>query len=218
MASLLRAALEGELGNPPEDERELMEIKGPLSEVFSQALNQVYARPDAPPADPADSGGVDAHGAAGATEPASRTRALDATKGTTSGAEPSQALESQANDALALAQLISNVELTGADTAPGTAGTTVYGVSAAEVKPEHIVEVSQDLAQRNPDVDDYVLVMDATQPSVNGSDSSNPEPRVVGLESGLSSALEALVVAYGSRVYPSLEAFARDWLERRHRS
>ena len=52
MASLLRAALEGELGNPPEDGKELMELKGPLSEVFSQALNQVYARPDTPPAEP----------------------------------------------------------------------------------------------------------------------------------------------------------------------
>ena len=97
------------------------------------------------------------------------------------------------------------------------AGTTVYGVSAADVKPEDIVEVSQDLAargQHGTGPDNYVVVMDATQPSVNGSDSSNPEPRVV----ELGQALETLVHAWGSKVYPSLEAFAKDWLARRHGS
>jgi hypothetical protein len=56
MRSLLRAALEGDLGMPEGeggDDRELIELKGPLSEVFSQALNQDYARPDvAAPGEP----------------------------------------------------------------------------------------------------------------------------------------------------------------------
>jgi hypothetical protein len=128
-------------------------------------------------------------------------------------------LESQANDALALAQLINNVELASTEAQSGSPGTTVYGVSAADVKPEDIVEVSQDLAargQHGSGPDNYVVVMDATQPSVNGSDNSNPEPRVIELDTGLASALETLVPAWGSRVYPSLEAFAKDWLARRH--
>jgi hypothetical protein len=212
MASLLRAALEGELGNPPDDGKELMELKGPLSEVFSQALNQVYARPDTPSVEP---DAVDASGAAGSKEPVVRATVHNGTEDTGADSTQSQALESQANDALALAQLINNVELAGTDAQSGGAGTTVYGVSAADVKPEDIVEVSQDLAQRGQHgtgPDNYVVVMDATQPSVNGSDNSNPEPRVV----ELGQALEALVHAYGSRVYPSLESFAKDWLARRH--
>ncbi|WP_233875034.1 hypothetical protein [Paraburkholderia adhaesiva] len=225
MASLLRAALEGEPGCPPEDDKELMELKGPLSEVFSQALNQVYARPDSPPV---DSGAAGASGTGDSEEPAAQVVEQGSGDRTGAGDEqphspshaPSHALESQANDALALAQLINNVELASTDAQSGAAGTiagtTVYGVSAADVKPEDIVEVSQDLAERGQHgagPENYVVVMDATQPSVNGSDNSNPEPRVV----ELGQALETLVHAYGSRVYPSLEAFAKDWMERRQR-
>jgi hypothetical protein len=197
MASLLRAALEGQLGSVEDDSRELIEIKGPLSEVFSQALNEVYARPEASTAETANeapevaspgatesdaaAGSGDGRGSAQDRAPETSKALLDSS-GQRGG--QSQGLESQANDALALAQLINNVELASADTTPGAAATTVYGVSATDVKPEHIVEVSQDLAelgQHGTGPDNYVVVMDATQPSVNGSDSSNPEPRVVEL-------------------------------------
>jgi hypothetical protein len=177
--SLLKAALEGELVGqqenpaPQASEKEMLELKGPLSEVFSQALQKAYARPtssDAP--------------------------------------ESGVATESQANDALAIAQLVNDMEMANAATPSDGNSTTVYGVAANDVKPEDIVEVSQDLAEG---ADNFAIVMDATQPSVNGSDSSAPSERV----EYFAKALEALAEAYGVKVFPSLEAFAADWVAKK---
>jgi hypothetical protein len=177
--SLLKAALEGELVAQQEapaqgaSDKEMLELKGPLSEVFSAALQKAYARPTS------------------ADAPQSEV-----------------ATESQANDALAIAQLVNDVELSNAATPSDGNATTVYGVAANDVKPEDIVEVSQDLSDG---ADNFAIVIDATQPSVNGSDSSVPTERV----QYFASALEALAEAYGVKVYPSLEAFAADWVAKK---
>ncbi|SAK59460.1 hypothetical protein AWB81_01849 [Caballeronia arationis] len=180
--SLLKAALEGEFVGQQEtpaqgaSDKEMLELKGPLSEVFSQALAQAYARPTSN--DPPE-GGV--------------------------------ATESQANDALAIAQLVNDVEMAGAATPSDGNSTVVYGVAASDVKPENIVEVSKDLADRDLDEAEFVLVMDATNPSVNGDDSGVPTERI----EYLGKALEALAEAYGVKVYPSLEAFAAAWVAKK---
>jgi hypothetical protein len=187
MTSLLKAALEGEIvemldtqSPKPVEDKDIMELKGPLSEVFSKALAKAYARND----------------------PLTDKSGQDATPG------DQTALESQANDALAIAQLVNDVQMSNAATPADGNALTVYGVAANDVKPENIVEVSQDLAGRDLDASDFILVMDATNPSVNGTDSGTPDERV----EFYGKALEGLAEAYGVKVYPSLEAFAEAWV------
>ncbi|WP_144106686.1 hypothetical protein [Paraburkholderia sp. BCC1886] len=182
MPSLLKVALEGDSAEPfastssDATDKDMVELKGPLADVFTQVLAKEYAR-----ADPA---------------------AAPATEGV--------ATESQANDALAVSELMDNIQLANDTTPAGDGALTVYGVAAADVKPEHIVEVSQDLANRDADdMEDFILVMDATQPSVNSPESSNAEPRF----EKLGEALESLVDAYGGHVFHSLEGFAKAYLE-----
>jgi hypothetical protein len=183
MASLLKMALEGELGNPQDvtsgkptaaegGEKELVELKGPLSLQFAEALAQLYNK-----------------------------RKSDHEEDTQEEAS-STALESQANDALMLQELADNIRILNQDEESDNS-TTIYGVDATDVKPEDVVEVSQDLAQfGEEETPDYVVVMNADLPSVDGQGGvANAVPEV----NQFGKALEAMCERRGVKVYYSLE-------------
>jgi hypothetical protein len=154
-------------------EKDLIILKGPLAEQFSQALAKLYSK-----------------------TPEVKTEEAQAE------AMEGVAIESQANDALTLQEFADTTQVLGEDEATDNA-TTVYGVDAADVKPEDVVEVSQDLADWNAEDEDFVVVMNADEPSVNG-EGGNAEPQV----SEYAKALEAMCLRAGVPVYPSLESFA----------
>jgi hypothetical protein len=196
MASLLALALEGELGDldlnvdtggdktggsGPEavegGEKELIVLKGPLAEQFSQALAKLYNKN-------ADSKKEDAQEDVAANQKI--------------------ATESQANDALSFQQFADDFQLLNEQESADQA-TTVYGVDAMDVKPEDVVEVSQELSDWNPEDPDFVVVMSADQPSVNGEgggENASPEINQYG------KALEAMCLRRGVPLYLSLESFA----------
>lgn len=171
MTSFLQMALEGELGTldtgsgqpeaHEEGQKELMVLKGPLAEQFSQALAQMYDK----------------------NKPVEQQQEEAAVEGV--------AVESQANDALSLADLAESVQILGEEDVQDGA-TTVYGVDEADVKPEDVVEVSQELTDVDPEEPDFVLVM-------NGDGASGNE---------YAKALESICERAGVEVFPSLEAFA----------
>lgn len=188
MASLLFMALEGELGNPQvnttgsptaveQGEKELVELKGPLSIQFSQALAQIFNKRQS-------------------------QHEMDAQE---EAADPNAvAVESQANDALMMQELADNVRIM-TDNDSSDNSTTVYGVDAADVKPEDVVEVSQDLSAFDEEDPDYVVVMNADLPSDNGQgggENAKPELNAYGR------ALEALCESRGVKVFYSVKALA----------
>jgi hypothetical protein len=201
MASLLHMALEGQLGgilgnldtsggadnqsgqptgSGPEaaggsPEKDMVVLKGPLAVQFSEALARIYNK----------------H-ASDRQEEAQEE-------------ESAAALESQANDALTMQELASNIQVMSQDEAPDNS-TTVYGVDAADVKPEDVVEVSQDLDGWSGETPDFVLVMDTDKASVNGQGgSSNAVPEI----NQYGQALEAMCLRKGVPVHYSFKAYAQ---------
>jgi hypothetical protein len=172
MTSFLQMALEGELGTldtgsgqpeaHEEGQKELMVLKGPLAEQFSQALAQMYNK----------------------NKPVEQQE---------EAAVEGVATESQANDALSLADLAEDVQILGEEDVQDGA-TTVYGVDEADVKPEDVVEVSQEITEFDPENPDFVLVM-------------NGDPATESVNE-YAKALEAMCDRAGVQIFPSLEAFA----------
>lgn len=202
MASLLKMALEGSLGgifgqmdtsggadntsgqpeasegSPTRDTN--LVLRGPLAVQFSEALARLYNK----------------------HEP---ERVEDAqVEGAQTTAPETAATESQANDALGLQELVNNVRIMSESEAEDSS-TTVYGVDAEDVKPEDIVQVSQDIENVNPD--DYFVVMNETPPSEALADSGSSR-------SAMATALESLCLKKGIKVYPSYEAFGQACLGR----
>lgn len=102
------------------------------------------------------------------------------------------ATESQANDALMQEKLIDDIRiLTSGEEADNS--TTIYGVDAEDVKPEDIVEVSQGIDAKEGTDKDYVVILDG-----NSADATQRSP--------MASALENLCEQKGVRVFYSMEA------------
>jgi hypothetical protein len=201
MASLLKLALEGSLGGifghmdtsngadnqsgqptagvpeasegSPTKDTSLV-LRGPLAHQFSEALARLFNKHA--PEKIEDS-----------QEEAAQTTAPE-----------TAATESQANDALGLQELANNIRIMSEAEAEDNS-TTVYGVDAADVKPEDIVEVSQAADQG----DDLVVVM--TQLPGEGGEEAEP--------SAIARALESLCESRGIRLYPSYETYGQACLE-----
>lgn len=201
MASLLKLALEGSLGGifghmdtsggadnqsgqptagvpeasggSPTKDTSLV-LRGPLAVQFSEALARLFNK----------------------REPEKVEDAQE--EGAQTTAPETAATESQANDALGMQELANNIRIMSEPEADDNS-TTVYGVDAADVKPEDIVEVSQ---QENPE--DFVVVMQALP---------GEEPESTEL-SATARALESLCEQRGIRLYPSFEAYGQACLEK----
>lgn len=108
------------------------------------------------------------------------------------------ALETQAMDAQVAQQLAQSLVNTAPASPPAT---VVYAVNQSKVTEDDLVSVTSDLGgQEKPG--DYILIVDATQPSNNG-DTGLPQERVL----ELNTALECIVEAHGGRVFHSLGAY-----------
>jgi hypothetical protein len=142
-------------------------LSGPLSNVFTQVLNETYANKE-----PEDG-------------------------------ENNPAMESQALDVAAMKQLAAMIS---AEPAPDSDAIKIYGVSADEVENKDIVAVSQELAQTPLEQrDNFVVIINDTGEQIESlNDSPKEQPTL------LATAMESLARAYGVRVYPSLEEFAKD--------
>lgn len=117
-------------------------------------------------------------------------------------AEEGVAMESAANDELMLRALAEEMGASVGGGAPASV-TTVYGVSAASVQANDVVNVSKHYAQ---DADSkVVLILDGVKPGPNSPEDSIPAERVHELHA----ALESYVKASGGEVYYSLVDFAR---------
>lgn len=162
MSRLLRAAMEGDLpdGSPNPSEPPI-EIKGPLSDAFTKALQTAYAKtPDG-----------------------------------------SVATESQAQDFSIMQHLITELER--AEGYTGDAPVVVYAVQADQMDQNDYVEITNDLAT-NDHPENIVVVMDATDPSVDGGQySGEVTERLV--------TLEALAVRCGAKCFRGLGAFIKSF-------
>lgn len=117
-------------------------------------------------------------------------------------------LESAAIDSMVMARLAQQMS-TGSST-PTTKYQTVYGVGQGQITNDNVVEIVKDLAEE-PESGlertrgDYILIIDGTKPDDNSEVSGAP----VETYQPLQSALESMVLAYGGKVFHSLEEFAK---------
>ena len=111
------------------------------------------------------------------------------------------ALESQQMDQQIMAKMAQAI--TDKDAPPTDSFQTCYGVSRNEVSENDVVEVASDLANKK-DNEEYVLVMDICLAGDNGSSGGGGERVEV-----LGEALESIVLAYGGKVFHSLESAAK---------
>ncbi len=199
MASLLKLALEGAFdswvtgggktgGGGVEalntGERDMtVELKGPLAVQLQEALAQVYNKHN-----------LDRNEEAQEEE-----------------ANPmAVSVESQANDAIMQQEADDAMRILG-QAEEKDSSTTVYGVDAKDVKPEDIVEVSQDLAKFGENEEpDYVVVMDADLPSENGQGGGENAQPELGV---LAKSLESMCLKRGVKVYFSMESYAKAGLD-----
>jgi hypothetical protein len=181
--SMFRMALEGEtveMTSRPNEPTIVM--SGPLSEIFTKALDVAYAK-----ADPVS-------GTAGI---GMESQAQDVTV-------MQKIVESINNNQQQATQEVDMVD--GEVGAPEAAGADlqIYGVAKADITDADVVDVAD--ALMNEDTDsrpkDFVVVVDATLPGANGEGSA-PQEHV----EYLSEAMEALTKRLGGRFYHSFEEF-----------
>lgn len=146
-------------------------MKGPLAEIYRKALDVALAKKDSTTAE------------------------------ATVGQEEGIATESQANDAIMAAHAARQLQdededEDGDQPLPAPAVMTVYGVSSQDITDEVVVDVTAQLAKRSQDRE-FLLYIDATEPSVNSPVVSAPQERMRVLES----ALESMVLASGGYAY-----------------
>lgn len=162
MSRFFKRALEAYDDQNTGGEKDTVVMKGPLSDIYTNALNIAYAKTPTP--------------------------------------EGEVAQESQANDQLMLQALAEDLQGESSDQTGGQ--TTVYGVSAQDVGPQDVINISQTYAQ-DPD-EKVVLIIDGVQPGPNSPDDTIPAERV----EVLTTALESIVKVHGGHVYRSLGEFA----------
>jgi hypothetical protein len=203
MSNLFRIALEGEAvpatdPAPQAATEPTVELKGPLADVYARALDIAYAKedPNADAVDNAADAGKAQSPADAATiqDPAESTVAESNNTGTT---QP--AFESSANDTLTAQALAATLVVP--EQVQNTT-LTVYGVNRNDVDEEQVVDLTKELVNQDSP-EDFVLIMDATQPGPNGDGSSAPVEKM----EMLSASMECIVEVFGGRVFHSLEDF-----------
>lgn len=178
---LLRHALEAEQvasTEPAEGKQAEIQMKGPLADVYAQALNVAYAKaPD-------------------------DESPLQVPVETPNASAVQTVLESQQMDVTMLQELSKLVNPSngaGVDVPKEV----VYAVSDQGVSEDDVIEVARDLVATPPGErgeGDFILIVDGTMPGPNGETAgSEPQERMRQLGVGL----EALVTSFGGKVYHS---------------
>jgi hypothetical protein len=180
MNNLLRSALEDQESSPDPKNQAAIILKGPLSEVYAQALYLSHGKPE-DKADPA----------AGATEPTPEVQAvLESLKVSLETVQMDQTLLNH------MAKLINPATGDAAAVPPQS----VYTVSKRGVDEQVVVELTRELASSPGDRrGDFAVVIDATLPGRNSEEHSMQEKFL-----RFGAALEGLCEAHGVPVYHSL--------------
>jgi uncharacterized Ntn-hydrolase superfamily protein len=199
--SLLRLRLAVEAYDAPQDTipndgvNQTIVMKGPLSDIYTKALNIAYAKKDK---------------LTGEVEPVEETNIVQDTK--VGGAMPPannilqdpvaienlvSALESQAIDAALMEKLSRTLNDASDDAPPTDSFQTVYGVSRDDLNEEDLVSIAKDVSTQPESTSEYIVVIDRT-----GCSSDDPEQVMK-----LSSAIESLIDAFGGKVFSSLEDY-----------
>lgn len=156
-----------------------IQMKGPLADIYSQALAVAYAKDQGKQEDLAAAAEAPDHKAVTAV------------------------LESQQMDVTLMQELAKLVDPSNGQANPAAAD-VVYAVSDQGVSEDDVVEVARGLVQAPPGErgqGDFILIVDGTVPGPNGeSAGSEPQEKM----QQLGAALESMVQAFGKRVYHSL--------------
>lgn len=167
---LLRRAFEAHIEE--KDDKKTISISGPLSEVYTKALQVAYCK----------------------TDPILNEPMVADLK------DPKPAMETAAQDAQLLGKFIETI--TGASVnQSGGQTASIYAVSRQGLDETEYVKVAEAATKAE---DNFILVVDATQPSPVTPVSSAPVEKVVNLET----ALENLVSALGGRFFTVDEAYS----------
>lgn len=187
--NMFRMALEGEtieMSRRPEEPTIVM--SGPLSEIFTKALDITYAKTDPITDRP---------------QIAQESQAQDVTV-------MQKIIESINNNSTQTLQSSQAGEFSepGADgegLPTSGADIQIYGVSKADITSDDVVDVADALMNEDTETKpkDFVVIVDSTLPGANGEGSSAPHESV----EYLSEAMEALVHRLGGRFYRSFEEF-----------
>jgi hypothetical protein len=185
--TMLRRALENSDAstddNNVSDASKMIVMKGPLAEIYKNALDVLYAK------DPATGERIhDDEGKPVLTEPSKECQTIS--------------IETEAIDVMLARQLARS--MSAQNVKPTDSFQTVYGVSKDAVTDETMVEVTNELAAQPETSSDFVLIVDGTQPSSIGDNTSVPQEKMVQMQN----ALECVVEAYRGKVYHSLKEFA----------
>lgn len=182
-------------------------MKGPLSDNYTEALNCLYAKdaatdPTAQPEPPAETGiNVDPD----AVVPAPGT-AIEPEELTNIPEVTQVVLESQAQDA-ALVQSL-HTALTPQDP-PTEEYMTLYGVSETDIDQEDITEVTKLLAEASDPGNVTVMIDDQIPPAEDCTDADKAEA------AKLSAGLEALTISMGGKVVKNWKGFTEHYKARR---
>lgn len=183
-----------------EDDQDIV-VKGPLSDVYTQALNVAYKK---------DETGTTLMDDKGQPVPITVEEATAIQAEVSDAGNPTAvaaALESAAIDVMVAQQLAEGM----APPEPTDAFQTVYGVAKDAVNNETIVEVSQELVEAD-DASSVAIIIDEAAVDPNSTAQTGlPEQQV----EVITAALECLAEAHGAKVYRSLKEFAQSRKSRR---
>lgn len=116
--------------------------------------------------------------------------------------EDKPALESQQMENEALSRVASL--LTTPEEAINVSPLRIYGVSQTDIHDEDIVNVATDMASLSPDDRDSYVIVVQESPETGELETKAKE---------LSGAMESMARAFGVKIFPSMEAFAKDRFE-----
>lgn len=215
----------------PEDDIQVM-IKGPLSDVYTNALDQVYAK-ESNDQDPAPDKREKATAAGPDDEPEAIESSGDGKvkeggKGVGDGEANGDAalgdvalamveqdkevakavekivMESMVNDAAVMSALQGNVST---EQPPSEEYMTLYAVDQTDVEPADVIEVTEMLANSENPENITVLIDSVTPPNDSGEASPEEQAVMAQEQSAAVVALEACVHAFGGKVVRSFPEY-----------
>ena len=212
--SLLRRSLESydttptnnvPMANVNDGVNQTIVMKGPLSEIYTKALNMAYAKTDKltqrvePVEDRTIVPDTKTNGMAPPASPMLEPVALeDLGPHTERIKKLVAALESQQIDATLMEKLSKTLTAAEEPVAPTDSFQTIYGVSRDNLNDSDLVEVTKEIAVTPKNENsEYFVVIDRT-----GSDDETPDKIVQ-----LGNAMETVVNVFGGKVFHSLEEY-----------
>lgn len=196
--------IEVPVATAPSTEDTTVVMKGPLADVYSDALSKVLDK-NAPPPD--DGSGAPANPTDATVNTTDLNAAvpetLDTVEAATVSAVGNIVLESQAIDAAVAQSLAENM----ADEAPtdGSTFETLYAIDQTQVQPEDVKDVTAILAEADKPENVTVLIDEVVPEDAIAED----QKEEVAESKELAVALESMVIAMGGKVVHSFKDYVK---------